>query len=144
MDRKHFVKYSITAGAGVCALGLLHGCSLLDEPEMKVGRLSDLEEQVYIISRFNRKKILTTRLEGELVIFSLVCRHKRCTVAYEEDSEQFVCPCHEGIYDKYGQVVDGPPPAPLHRYKQEIRGNEIWVINEYLRTDFSTSSTPPA
>lgn len=144
MNRKKFIKYSLTAGAGVCALGVLYGCSLLDEAEMKVGLLSDLEEQQQIVSRFNRKKIMATHLDGELVIFSLVCRHKRCTVAYEADSEQFICPCHEGTYDKYGQVLDGPPPAPLRRYRVEVRGNEIWVINEYLRNDFSTSSTPPA
>ncbi|MEZ4824723.1 MAG: Rieske (2Fe-2S) protein [Bacteroidia bacterium] len=139
MNRKTFLKYSLSAGVGACALGSMYGCSLLDEKEMRVGLIADLEKEGYLVGRFNRKKIFTTRLEGKLVIFSLVCRHKRCTVAFEEDTEQFVCPCHEGTYDKYGQVIDGPPPEPLRRYRNEIRGEEIWVINEYLKTDFSTS-----
>ena len=130
MDRKEFIQSSLTAGLGFCALQTLSGCSLFDEPEMLVCSLEELKNSPFIISRFNRKKIFATYLDEELVIFSLICRHKKCTVAYEESEEQFLCPCHEGAYDKYGEVIDGPPPGPLRRFKYEIRGNQLWVLNK--------------
>ena len=29
--------------------------------------------------------------------------------------KKFKCPCHCGVYDRYGLVVSGPPPAPMER-----------------------------
>ncbi|MCB0847571.1 MAG: Rieske 2Fe-2S domain-containing protein [Bacteroidetes bacterium] len=132
MDRKSFIELNIKAGIGFCALQTAAGCALFDEPEMRVCSMDELEENTYLISRFNRKKILATLLDGEIVIFSLLCRHKKCTVAWEEEEELFVCPCHEGTYDKYGEVIDGPPPGPLYRFKHEVRDGEIWVLNQKL------------
>jgi Rieske Fe-S protein len=130
MDRKTFLALNIKAGIGICALQTVSSCGLLNEPEMLVCSMEELEQNDYIISKFNRKKIFVTYLDDELVIFSLICRHKRCTVAWEEDEEQFVCPCHEGTYDKYGEVIDGPPPGPLYRFKHEIREGNLWVLNQ--------------
>lgn len=132
MTRKNFLKKSITAGAVLCAAQTLPGCALFDEPEMRVCSMAELEGVSFLISRFNRKKIFVTTLNDELVIFSLICRHKKCTVAWEEGEELFICPCHEGTYDKYGEVIDGPPPGPLLRFRYEIREGDLWVLNEYL------------
>jgi thiosulfate dehydrogenase [quinone] large subunit len=53
---------------------------------------------------------------GDFRAFSAVCTHAGCTVAFVKGSEQFQCPCHGGVYDaKTGQVLGGPPPAPLGR-----------------------------
>ena len=132
MKRKEFIQSGLTAGIGLCALQSLSGCALFDEPEMLVCTLAELKTNSFFTSRFNRKKIFATYLDDELVIFSLICRHKKCTVAWEEDEELFLCPCHEGTYDKYGEVIDGPPPGPLYRFKYEIRGDEVWVLNEFV------------
>lgn len=132
-NRRRFLEKSLRLSAGLCAGAVaLEGCGLLPEPEMRVCTLAELEAVPYLLSRFNGKQIFLTRLDGELVIFSLVCSHRRCTVEYDEREDIFVCPCHDGLYDAYGQVLDGPPPAPLRRYRSEIRGEEVWVINAYL------------
>jgi thiosulfate dehydrogenase [quinone] large subunit len=39
------------------------------------------------------------------------CTHQGCDVAPEDGG--FRCPCHGGRYDVDGQVIAGPPPAPL-------------------------------
>jgi len=36
-------------------------------------------------------------------------------VRWNAESSQFRCPCHGGVFDREGNVVDGPPPAPLQR-----------------------------
>ena len=44
---------------------------------------------------------------------SSACTHLGCRVAFDAESKRFACPCHGGFYDVQGQVVAGPPPAPL-------------------------------
>jgi Rieske Fe-S protein len=130
LSRQSFLRRSLLLGAGACTLATLPGCFLFDEPELLVGTLDELAQAGHLVRTFNRKQILVTRLEGELVIFSLICRHKKCTVKYQAFEQEFHCPCHEGVYDRFGRVIDGPPPGPLHRYAYEVREAEIWVLNQ--------------
>lgn len=108
------------------------GCGLFDEKEMRLGEIEQLKKQPFHIISFNRNDIFVTQSGGEWVIFSLVCRHKKCTVAYKPQEEKFICPCHDGIYDKNGKVLSGPPPGPLLRFKPEIRNGELWVLNVHV------------
>jgi Rieske Fe-S protein len=51
---------------------------------------------------------------GQYKAFTAVCTHQGCSVSFDKKSEQFQCPCHGGVYDaRTGQVLSGPPPAPL-------------------------------
>lgn len=44
---------------------------------------------------------------------SSACTHLGCRVAFDAEAGRFACPCHGGFYDVRGEVVAGPPPAPL-------------------------------
>lgn len=37
------------------------------------------------------------------------------------------CPCHGGAYDVMGNMVEGPPPAALHRLDADVAGGTIFV-----------------
>lgn len=71
--------------------------------------------------------ILINTSEGELRAFIAVCTHLTCTVGYEADTETLLCPCHNGRFDLSGQVLSGPPPAPLESLDVQTAGNEIIV-----------------
>lgn len=131
-SRRDFVKKLPAVTAGVALLGSFAGCAEPEAPEMLVGTLAELKEKGALTPKFNGKRIFATYLEDELVVFSLICRHKKCTVEWQDTEQEFHCPCHEGVYDATGQVLDGPPKGPLYRFKHEVRGEEIWVLNEYL------------
>ena len=47
-----------------------------------------------------------------------VCTHEGCPLGWNPEQRLIRCPCHGGAYDVSGQVVDGPPPAPLHRLEE--------------------------
>jgi Rieske Fe-S protein len=51
---------------------------------------------------------------------SAVCTHLGCRVSWDAPKQQFLCPCHGGVYDREGRVVAGPPPAPLARVPVRI------------------------
>jgi len=62
------------------------------------------------------------------VAFSAVCTHAGCPVQYDPSSVQFLCPCHGGVYDgRTGQVLQGPPPAPLQSIPVHVVGGQIRV-----------------
>jgi thiosulfate dehydrogenase [quinone] large subunit len=62
------------------------------------------------------------------VAFSAVCTHAGCPVQYDPSNTAFVCPCHGGVYDaRTGQVLQGPPPAPLQRIAIQVVGGQLRV-----------------
>jgi Rieske Fe-S protein len=58
--------------------------------------------------------------------FSRICTHNSCPVHYRADLNEFICPCHNGVYSASdGSVLGGPPPRPLPRIQLERRGADI-------------------
>ena len=48
------------------------------------------------------------------------------------DKEEFLCPCHGGIYDISGNLLGGPPPQGLYYYAFEVREDGgIYVKHEF-------------
>ena len=65
--------------------------------------------------------------DGSFRAFSLVCTHLACTVVWNSEKKEFTCPCHDGFFDAEGKVLSGPPPAPLERWKVDVRGDKVVV-----------------
>ena len=77
---------------------------------------------------FGSKPAILVRLpNGEYRAFTAVCTHLQCTVQYREDFKLIWCACHNGRFDLNGNVVSGPPPAPLERFDVAISGSNIVV-----------------
>jgi len=79
----------------------------------------------------------TLRVGSEVVIVvkgrtgfsahSAVCTHLGCLVKWNKTDREFHCPCHAGVFDAKGQVVSGPPPAPLPKYTVKEIGDKVFV-----------------
>ena len=129
--RKEFIRKALIGSASLAMLGSLSACEPA-EPEMLMGKVKDLAAKGTITKEFNGDLVMAfTRPDEKIIIFSLVCRHKRCTVEWKDEVNEFHCPCHEGKYNAIGKVISGPPPGPLRKFKSEIRGEDFWVLNEY-------------
>jgi cytochrome b6-f complex iron-sulfur subunit len=78
------------------------------------------------------KPILLVRLEGDRYFaLSAVCTHMDiCHLDWSEERREFVCPCHGGAFDVYGNVVKGPPSVPLRSYPIEQLGDELYIRRE--------------
>ena len=74
--------------------------------------------------------ILIMTPEGEYRAFSAICTHLGCTVQYSSEEEHIWCACHNGHYDLNGNVISGPPPRALERYRCFIKGREVIVRKE--------------
>lgn len=67
------------------------------------------------------------------VAFSSSCPHLGCKIHWEAREEQFLCPCHQGVFDPSGTAISGPPAqsgSNLTPYDIEVKGNSIYAIVE--------------
>jgi cytochrome b6-f complex iron-sulfur subunit len=72
-------------------------------------------------------KILVLKTEQGVAAFSRRCTDLGCLVSWNKEREQFLCPCHQGVYDKTGLNIAGPPPRPLDRFEIVRRGEQLYV-----------------
>lgn len=65
--------------------------------------------------------------QSTYVGLSSICTHAGCAVNFSSSSQEFICPCHSGVYDITGKVVSGPPPSPLAQYQTTLNGNILTI-----------------
>ena len=76
---------------------------------------------------FGGHKLLVLKTGEGIAAFSRRCTDLGCLVSWDKRREEFVCPCHQGIYDKRGLNIAGPPPRPLDRLDIVKRGGQLYV-----------------
>ena len=64
----------------------------------------------------------------DYLAMSNICTHLGCRARWIPDQEQFFCPCHNGVFDKHGYVVSGPPPRPLDMFESKIENGELYIL----------------
>jgi Rieske Fe-S protein len=64
--------------------------------------------------------------EGFLAM-SAWCTHKRCVVRWQKERRLFSCPCHEGEFDKRGNVISGLPLRPLAHFRVGLVDGDLYV-----------------
>ncbi|MBI4400436.1 MAG: Rieske (2Fe-2S) protein [Nitrospirae bacterium] len=72
-------------------------------------------------------KIMVLRTDEDVVAFSRRCTDLGCLVSWNKEREEFLCPCHQGVFDKTGRNIAGPPPRPLDRFEIVKRGEQLYV-----------------
>jgi len=63
--------------------------------------------------------------DQNIKVFSSTCTHLACNVIWQEESNQFICPCHSGRFDSNGKPVAGPPTKPLSMLKHKIEQDNL-------------------
>ncbi len=64
----------------------------------------------------------------DFIALSNTCTHLGCKIRWISDKGQFFCPCHNGVFNKDGQVVAGPPPRPLDRYQIKVEDGQLYIM----------------
>jgi cytochrome b6-f complex iron-sulfur subunit len=143
ISRRGAINYIL--GSGIAALGAATIYPIIryiippskageEATSVSAGKVGELKPNAGKIFKFgNKPAILILKAGGDpssalsYIAFTAVCTHLGCTVEYRPDLKEIWCPCHNGIYNLGGQVVSGPPPAPLAEYTVAIKGQEILV-----------------
>lgn len=68
----------------------------------------------------------------DFIVMSNICTHLGCRVRWIADKEIFLSPCHNGVFDREGRVISGPPPRPLDRFEVKIENNQLLIGKKYI------------
>jgi len=79
--------------------------------------------------------------DGGFMAVSLKCTHLGCSVIWNSEKKEFICPCHASSFNAYGEVVNPPAPRALDTFPVIIReGNvQVDIANEQRRKKFDKS-----
>ena len=66
---------------------------------------------------------------GVNLVLEQTCRHLGCPVAWTPAGSNgpFNCPCHGSVFNRIGDVIHGPAPAPLYKHNFHVRDGHLWV-----------------
>lgn len=96
-----------------------------DQPTAVTLRIARQDGYAQAIER--RVVFLVRNSDTDVIALDSTCTHLGCRVSWNADSQELICPCHGGIYDKTGEVKAGPPPAPLAKLQTRIEGGLVQV-----------------
>jgi Rieske Fe-S protein len=138
---------TVVAGIGAVLAGLLGTFALRPAAAesrarwIRAGTTDDLKPGVPVprVLSFSRvdgwyreraREIVFVVWDGDRHVHALsaTCTHLGCQVHWEADKKRFHCPCHGGVYDAGGRVLEGPPPRPLDTLDARIEGTNGDVL----------------
>ncbi|MBI2863406.1 MAG: ubiquinol-cytochrome c reductase iron-sulfur subunit [Chloroflexi bacterium] len=70
--------------------------------------------------------------DSQFVVYDPRCTHLGCPYSWHTDKNQFLCPCHNGVFDLEGNVISGPPPRALRRFANRVEGGKLLVREEVI------------
>jgi cytochrome b6-f complex iron-sulfur subunit len=132
MERREFLKRVCLACGAIAVLRLAETCEKYN-PAPYVSFTVDITDPNYSalenVGGYVYKSgviIMCTALNSYHAL-SQVCTHAGCTVQYDTNKVEVICPCHQGTFTLNGDVVSGPPPSALRVYKVSKNGNILTI-----------------
>lgn len=89
--------------------------------------LTDLPVGGFKTFNYGAAPAIVIRTPESIRAFSLICTHLACTVQWQAGNREFYCPCHDGRFDEFGEVIAGPPPVPLESLPVQLAGDRVIV-----------------
>lgn len=110
---------------------------------VRIGKLSDFPVGEPTLAQFTvtqtdgwvqtqeGRSVWVIRDGGEdVTVYNGRCTHLGCAYNWrtkDASSDQFVCPCHDGVFDRDGKVVSGPPPRPLDTLPAKVVNGDLII-----------------
>jgi cytochrome b6-f complex iron-sulfur subunit len=140
LTRRNFFVSAGNAAIGIAALGsvgvtldFLSPKVLLELPRrFIVGVLAAMQPNSVTFDAEHRLIVFRDK-QGYFYALSAVCTHLGCIVEWKEagipghPEGVIACPCHGSVFSKTGDVVRGPAPRSLDRFKMYLEEDRVIV-----------------
>jgi cytochrome b6-f complex iron-sulfur subunit len=132
VGRRQFIKLGL-ATLGAAWLGtwfqslLFPSTTTTQEAQPVSFPLAELPIGATKVISYGGVSVLVLRTRESVRAFSLTCTHLGCTVQWQDARREFHCPCHDGRFDEFGEVLAGPPPIPLEQIAVTVEGGTVTV-----------------
>lgn len=136
--RRSFLK-KLWIGLGILALaefvGIFFAFLKPRKPPVKEGDFGGFIEAGPVesfepgsVTAFIRGQFYLSRLkDGGFLAISRKCTHLGCTLPWNSEKKQFICPCHASTFDITGDVISAPAPRALDLYEAYIENGIVKV-----------------
>jgi menaquinol-cytochrome c reductase iron-sulfur subunit len=112
-------------------VGDLSTFSSLAEPVICTIRIEQVDGWRKAISE--KAVYVTKDSQGHLSVLSSICPHLGCTVPWNNDKKEFICPCHGAIYAADGSRIGGPSLRGMDTLETSVRDGQLLVRFQYFR-----------
>lgn len=111
------------------------GAGWIEAGDIATLRLNDPEEMVFRRNRLDGWKMTSEKASAwvvklsdkEAVAFMPQCTHLGCAYHWNDQKQEFLCPCHTSTFSAEGKVLSGPAPRNLERYEVKVEGTKLLV-----------------
>jgi menaquinol-cytochrome c reductase iron-sulfur subunit len=112
-------------------VGELSEFSSLTEPVMRTIQIEQVDGWRKAVSE--KAVYVTKDSQGQLQVLTSICPHLGCTVPWNKEKHQFVCPCHGAAFSPDGTRVSGPSLRGMDTLETSIENGHLQVRFEYFR-----------
>jgi menaquinol-cytochrome c reductase iron-sulfur subunit len=131
-----YILYPVLAGAKTdkwTAVGDVTEFENLNAPVTKTISLVQRDGWREVVS--DQPVFISRSSNGMLQVLSPICPHLGCSVAWHENQDKFICPCHGGQFAADGKRLSGPPPRGLDSLDVQIKDGKLEVQFQYFRSN---------
>jgi menaquinol-cytochrome c reductase iron-sulfur subunit len=112
-------------------VGALSEFSSLTEPAMRTIQIEQVDGWRKAISE--KAVYITKDKQGKLRILSSICPHLGCTVPWNQERGEFVCPCHGATFTPDGSRISGPSQRDMDTLETSVHDGQLLVRFQYFR-----------
>lgn len=112
-------------------LGMLRDFSASTEPEMRTIEIEQIDGWRKTVSE--RAVYVTKDTKGKVRVLTSVCPHLGCTVPWNKEKNQFICPCHGAAFSSDGTRISGPSLRGMDTLETSVENDQLLVRFQYFR-----------
>jgi menaquinol-cytochrome c reductase iron-sulfur subunit len=112
-------------------VGSLSEFSSLIEPAMRTIQIEQIDGWRKTISE--KVVYITKGQQNQLRVLTSICPHLGCTVPWNKEKKQFICPCHGGTFSADGSRISGPSQRGMDTLETSVQDGQLLVRFQYFR-----------
>src|ERR1700736_3015794 len=113
------------------SVGALTDFSSLTEPVMRTIQIEQVDGWRKAVSE--KAVYVAKGSQGQLLVLTSICPHLGCTVPWNKEKNQFVCPCHGATFAADGTRVSGPSLRGMDTLETSVQDGLLLVRFQYFR-----------
>jgi menaquinol-cytochrome c reductase iron-sulfur subunit len=103
----------------------------LTEPVLKTIQIEQVDGWRKTISE--KAVYVTKDSHAQLRVLSSICPHLGCTLPWNKEKKEFICPCHGGTFTADGSRVSGPSRRGMDTLETTVQDGQLQVRFQYFR-----------
>jgi menaquinol-cytochrome c reductase iron-sulfur subunit len=113
------------------SVGALSEFSSLTEPLLRTIQIEQVDGWRKATSE--KAVYVTKDTKGSLLVLTSICPHLGCTVPWNKEKSQFVCPCHGAAFAPDGKRLSGPSLRGMDSLETSVEDGQVLVRFQYFR-----------